>query len=209
MKKTILLATILIAILFSCKSKKNDPAPVPLFKLPISSVDTSAYFRGTVDGVPTEFTVSDAKTNVCGVSPGSSTSINSQQNGPLSSGSYSSGITNIQMRPLIGFDTETYYFPYSTSDSLFKSFFQKPSYQYRNNSHDGVNVSYYVGEEEWKSFSTFGDQAGSTISMSNATEYMSYNGPQLRVTIHISCKVYNSTGSSKTITGVLMLPFIQ
>jgi hypothetical protein len=207
MKKSILFTTILIAILFSCKSKKSDPAPTPLIKLP--GVDTSAYFRGTVDGIATQFSVSNAATNVCGVSPGASTSINSQKDGPLSSGSYSSGITNFQMKPLIGFDTETYYFPYSTSDSLFKSFFQKPTYQYRNNSHDGVNVSYFVDDEEWKSFSPFGDQAGSTVSMSNATEYISYNGPQLRVTIHISCKVYNSTGSSKTIVGVLMLPFIQ
>ncbi len=119
-----------------------------------------------------------------------------------SSGSYGSFIyDNNTSNSYFAVDKGRMIFFGSQPDTMsFKNFFSTGSYSYSAGAQNGISISYYDSNNAlWSTDQGTGDQTGSTFTI---TDRKTNNAFDYTVIIRaiFNCKVYNSSGQSKTLT---------
>lgn len=108
------------------------------------------------------------------------------------------------------FEVEIGTYEFVTSDSAsFVNFFPEQAVAYSNAAANGVRIVYYdENGDQWASDYGSADQTGSTFVIQD-TKYRIFGGDKyMKVKAGFSCKVYDGSGSFKTITdGVAVFDF--
>lgn len=194
-KKVLLLVASCAILMFSCKKKSSDPAPVT--PAPVStgapSITSALYFQAKIDGAWVTF-----QDGIGNFSSGVSSSGNQIQQQDALFMNYVNG------QAASFFIIKT--FTSSPSNTDIEGMFGIKSYSFGNyNSNiDGAGISYYDSSGQyWSTDSGTGIQTGSTFSISEITAGVSGQAHKI-VKANFSCKLYDGNGNSKTLTnGVL------
>jgi hypothetical protein len=154
---------------------------------------------GTVDG--SNFTYIDQNSPVSG-----GTGASKGSNAPNTSAVYQSYWYNDNNNnTYFQFNKGTLNFQGSTAPSAqFADFFKTGSYPYSGPGVDPVNgivISYFDNSNnEWRTDNAPGTQTGSTFVITAVQDATILGTAREKVTATFNCKVYNSSGQSKTIT---------
>ncbi len=204
MKHTIIAALVLSSFIFGCK-KKDDTTPEAEATPTTTGTTGSSVNAGStpqvkfsVDGTPYSYVQSMGSTPYLA-------------NGQANNGSLTGGVGTMTVGTLFmnvpGSTIMTIYkrnlnvTTSGTSNTVFANFFPKTTHPYYSSTvTDGVAISWFdASGTEWKSSN--GSQTGSVFTIVDTQSSIDGNGEaNMKVYATFNCKVYNSTGTVKTIT---------
>ncbi len=194
--KLLFIALILLMVVGGCKKRTTTPIPAANSSVATSTNSVNS-FTGNIDGVA--YTYKEGVNDVEG---------SSISNKSLNAGSTSSGIFGTTLDysttddGIMSINKGTIYFTDSSPDNAaFKSFFSTGTYLYSLHGANGVEVNWTdANGVDWSTSYGTGDQTGSTFSIQTSQVAATINDYYIKVTLKFSCKLYNTSGQSKTLT---------
>ncbi|MBI3519687.1 MAG: hypothetical protein HY062_10065 [Bacteroidetes bacterium] len=200
MRKIILASLVLSTFVFGCKKKSNSTTP---------EETQSTTTGGTPSGPSiTSSTTPQATFNLDGVSKSYISNNNTIFGGSGSSGtgtgstSYSSDIDDGNSVTYINISKGTLTYTASApTDIQYEAFYPISSIPYSVNAANGVEISIFINGVEWSTSKGTANQSGSTFNITEKVGYTDLTSTfYVKVKATFSCKVYDGSGASKTIT---------
>ena len=186
------------ALLVASCSKKDESEPEPNNNNNSNeiTINSSPRYSASIDSVAYS-KVENGTTVVKGLSstydhPSIDTSI----------GNYTSNLNNPGVSTYIRLVRRGLVFTGALPDnSIFNSYFNPASYTYTLSGTDGIKISWYDNSlQEWSTDAGTADQTGSSFTITDIKGENTSDGYLLKIKATFTCKLYNGSGQSKTLT---------
>jgi len=202
----LLLSTLMVFAISSCKKKKDDPAPTPVNNTPTTpaapSISSAPLVQFEINSTAYSYAESSNIENTMGT--GGST-------GTISTKDFSSGFDQISpAKAIIDFEkgTITYSGGGDVDTTVFKNYFAPGSYSFSpvttptlSTPISGIVIQWWDSSNVmWSTEIGTGDQTGSNFTIVASKQEWPFSDQLMKVYATFNCKLYDGNGNTKTLT---------